>query len=101
MGELEPEDQANEREQKRRAQEQADDLRWFLSGPRGRRIAWRWLETAGVFRTSFNTDALAMAFAEGQRNAGLRLMDQVLAVRPDAYTQMVKENGQTDGHTDE
>ena len=99
MSELEPEHEANE--QKRRAQEQADDLRWLLSGPRGRRIAWRWLESAGVFRTSFNTDALTMAFAEGQRNAGLRLMDQVLAVRPDAYTQMVKENGQTDGHTDE
>ena len=101
MSELEPEHEANEREQKRRAQEQADDLRWLLSGPRGRRIAWRWLESAGVFRTSFSADALAMAFAEGQRNAGLRLMDQVLAVRPDAYTQMVKENGQTDGHTDE
>ena len=101
MGELELEEEANEREQKRRAQEQADDLRWLLSGPRGRRIAWRWLESAGVFRTSFSTDALAMAFAEGQRNAGLWLMDQVLAVRPDAYTQMVKENGQTDGHTDE
>lgn len=61
MSELEPEHEANE--QKRRAQEQADDLRWMLSGPRGRRIAWRWLESAGVFRTSFNTDALAMAFA--------------------------------------
>ena len=32
---------------------------------RGRRIVWRFLERAGVYRLSFNTNAMAMAFAEG------------------------------------
>ena len=77
---------------KRRAREEVEDMRWLLSGQRGRRIVYRQLEAAGVFRLSFNTNAMAMSFAEGQRNTGLQLLAQVMAVRPDAYALMVKEN---------
>ena len=76
----------------RRARQEAEDLRWLLSGPRGRRIVYRQLETAGVFRLSFNTNAMAMAFNEGQRNAGLQTLAQVMAALPEAYALMVKEN---------
>ena len=77
---------------KRREQEEADDLRWLLSGPRGRRIVYRDLEEAGVFRSVFNTNAMAMAFAEGRRNAGLQKLARVMASNPSAYALMIKEN---------
>ena len=77
---------------KRRARQDADDMRWLLSGQRGRRIVYRQLEAAGVFRLSFNTNAMAMSFAEGARNVGLQMLARVMTVQPDAYALMVKEN---------
>lgn len=68
------------------------DIKWFMSSKRGRRIVWRLLDRAGVFRLSFNTNAMAMAFAEGNRNEGLRLLSQVHALCPELYPVMVKEN---------
>ncbi|HEY0201496.1 MAG TPA: endopeptidase [Burkholderiaceae bacterium] len=69
-----------------------DDLKWLLSSKRGRRIALRWLERAGVWRLSFNTNALSMAFAEGQRNAGLGLLARITLLVPERYSEMLKEN---------
>lgn len=74
------------------AKTEADDLVWLLSSKRGRRMAWRQLERAGVFRLSFNTNAMQMAFAEGARNEGLRLLSQIHAVSPDAYPLMLRES---------
>jgi hypothetical protein len=68
------------------------DIKWLMSSKRGRRIMWRLLDRAGVFRLSFNTNAMAMAFAEGNRNEGLRLLSQVHALCPEIYPVMVKEN---------
>lgn len=65
-------------------------MAWLMSGPRGRRIVWRALERAGVFRTSYSSDALAMAFAEGARNEGLRLLAAVQHL-PE-YSLMAPEN---------
>jgi hypothetical protein len=69
-----------------------DDLKWLMSNKRGRRFVARLLERAGVWRLSFNTNALAMAFSEGQRNEGLRLLAQVTAHCPDRYTELLKES---------
>lgn len=68
-----------------------EDVRWLMSSARGRRIVWHDLEEAGVFRTSFNTNSMTMAFAEGQRNAGLKLLAEVMGAAPEQYQQMVKE----------
>lgn len=70
----------------------ADDLKWVLSNKRGRRFASRVLDWAGVWRSSFNTNALQMAFNEGQRNAGLRLLAQITAECPERFTEMLKES---------
>lgn len=70
--------------------EQAD-LKWLMGSKRGRRIVWRQLDRAGVFRLSFNTNAMAMAFAEGNRNEGLRTLSQIHALCPELYPVMVKE----------
>lgn len=76
------------------AQREAEDLKWLMSSRRGRRIVWRLLERAGVYRSSFNTNAMQMAFAEGARNAGLRLLAQVSAAAPETYMDMLKEQSE-------
>lgn len=70
---------------------EGEDLKWLMSGKRGRKIIWRLLDRAGVFRLSFNTNAMQMAFAEGNRNEGLRVLSQIHALCPELYPQMVKE----------
>jgi len=67
------------------------DLQWLMSSKRGRRIVWRFLDRAGVFRLSFNTNAMSMAFSEGNRNEGLRILAQIHAICPNLYPTMVKE----------
>lgn len=67
------------------------DLKWLMGSKRGRRIVWRLLDRAGVFRLSFNTNAMQMAFAEGNRNEGLRMLAQIHTLCPELYPVMVKE----------
>jgi hypothetical protein len=74
------------------SQIEIDDIKWLMSNKRGRRFVARLLERAGVWRLSFSTNALTMAFNEGTRNEGLRLLAQVTAHCPDRYTEMLKES---------
>lgn len=68
------------------------DLKWLMSSKRGRRYVWRLLDQTGVFRLSFNTNAMTMAFAEGNRNFGNRTLAMVHSLCPEHYPSMVKEN---------
>lgn len=68
------------------------DLKWLMGNKRGRRVIWRLLDQAGVFRLSFNTNAMSMAFAEGNRNFGNRTLSLIHSHCPELYPQMVKEN---------
>ena len=77
------------------------DIRWLMSSKRGRRILWRLLEQAGVFRLSFNTNAMQMAFAEGNRNFGNRALSLIHSQCPELYPSMVKENTDDERHTDD
>ncbi len=91
------ENELNEKAQQ--AREQAlDDLRRLLADPHGRRVAWRLLGLAGVFRISYlpGLDAATVAFREGERNTGLNLLNDLLAASPGGYAQMIQEN-QDDG----
>ena len=78
------------------------DLKWLMGSKRGRRIIWRLLDQAGVFRLSFNTNAMQMAFAEGNRNFGNRTLSLLQQHAPELYLTMVKENANErhpdDGH---
>ena len=76
----------------RASQVEIDDLKWLMSNKRGRRFVASLLERAGVWRLSFNTNALSMAFAEGMRNEGLRLLAQITAHCPDRHVEMLKES---------
>ena len=67
------------------------DLKWLMGSKRGRRIVWRQLEQAGVFRLSFNTNAMQMAFNEGNRNNGNRLLAIIHSTCPELHPVMVNE----------
>lgn len=75
------------------------DMKWLMGSKRGRRITWRQLDRAGVFRLSFNTNAMQMAFAEGNRNDGLRTLAMIHALCPELYPTMIKEQS-SDRHDD-
>lgn len=72
------------------------DVKWLMQRQQGRRIIWRLLDQAGVFRLSFNTNAMQMAFAEGNRNAGLRMQALIHECCPELYPVMVKEQTHDD-----
>lgn len=70
---------------------EASDVKWLMKGKQGRRIVWRLLEQAGVFRLSFNTNAMQMAFNEGTRNYGNRLLALIHSTCPELYPVMLNE----------
>lgn len=80
---------------------EASDLKWLMSSKRGRRIVWRQLEQAGVFRLSFHTNAMTMAFNEGNRNNGNRVLELVHRVCPELYPVMVREANEQRNPDDE
>ena len=92
-----------ERELRERLERQSEesDIKWLMSSKRGRRIVWRQLDHAGVFRSSFNTNAMSMAFAEGGRNQGLRLLAMVHSLCSEQYPAMMKEQATHDGTNDD
>lgn len=88
--------QASQHAKNARDTEEAD-VKWLMGSKRGRRIVWRLLDQAGVFRLSFNTNAMQMAFNEGGRNAGLRLLGLINATCPELYQTMITEQQADDG----
>lgn len=83
-----------------REEQEVADFKWLMGSKRGRRIVWRQLERAGVYRSSFNTNSMSMAFAEGNRNDGLRTMALIHAHCYELYGNMVKENVNDDRNSD-
>lgn len=73
---------------------EVDDVKWLMSNPRGRRVCQRFLERSGVYRSSFNTNGMTMAFNEGMRNEGLRLLASINAACPDLYLTLLKETNE-------
>ena len=72
-------------------QKDAEDIKWLMSSKRGRRIVNRQLQNAGVFRSSFHTNALQMSFNEGNRNTGLMLLAAITEDCPERYAEMMDE----------
>lgn len=73
------------------AQSEVDDIKWLMGSKRGRRIVHRQLVSAGVFRISFHTNALQMAFNEGNRNQGNALLALITENCPDRYAELLTE----------
>jgi len=66
----------------------------LMSTPPGRAWVLYLLEAAHIFTTSFDRDPTAMAFAEGERNQGLILLNEVLQHCPDSYILMLRERNE-------
>lgn len=77
------------------------DIKWLMGFKRGRRMLWRLLDQAGVFRSSFNTNAIAMSFAEGNRSYGLRIIDIIHEQCSELYPTMIKENSSHERNNDD
>jgi hypothetical protein len=75
-------------------------IRWLMSSKKGRGFMWRLLELSGPFRLSFDSNAMKMAFNEGNRNLGNQLFNEVMTLCPEMYPVMVKEqhDGKRDGN---
>lgn len=99
---LEDLDEVDQRKakQEERAKQARDrelaDLCKVLSIPEGRRLIWRFMGAAGVFRSSFTGDERTN-FNEGRREIGLLILGDVMAAKPDAFTQMQREHAAEQG----
>jgi hypothetical protein len=81
----------NAEEERRQRQKEISDLCKVMGSKEGRRFMWRLLSDAGVYRLSFDVDAVVMAFNEGNRNAGLRHLNDMMTACPQLYAQMLTE----------
>ena len=79
---------------KLKARIELDDLKWVMQNKRGRRFVHGILERAGIWRLSFHTNALQMAFNEGSRNEGLGMLAKLTEQCPEFYALMLKEHAE-------
>ncbi|MEC5161715.1 MULTISPECIES: Bbp19 family protein [unclassified Janthinobacterium] len=70
---------------------EVEDMKWLMASKRGRRVVHRLLSQSGVFRLSFHTNALQMAFNEGNRNMGNALFALVTEHCTDRYAELLQE----------
>lgn len=81
-------------------QEQLDsDFKWLMRYEAGRRLAYALLDRAGLFRTTaacgvLSNPAMDMAFAEGRKDIGYRVMKLIDTSCPEKYSLMMKEHKQ-------
>lgn len=80
-----------EEQAKRRKERETEDLKVLLKMPEGRRLFWRYMGDAGVFRSSYTGDQ-GTNFNEGQRNIGLKMFNDVLNTDIRAFAQMQQEH---------
>ena len=85
-------DQPESPESRDRQRQNDEDLRWLMSGPRGRRIAYRHLERCGIFQQSFAMDSHVTAFNEGRRSVGLMFLADLIRVCPEKHSTMMQES---------
>lgn len=77
---------------KRLRDRQKSDLKRVLDRAEGRRFIWRVLSEGRVFGSCYSNNALDMARMEGKRDNALWLLNEIMKVGPDIFTQMQKES---------
>lgn len=58
----------------------------------GRDFIMRHLMSCGVFTSTFDKDQVKQTYNEGQRDAGLRLVNEIKSATPAFYIKMIGEN---------
>jgi hypothetical protein len=85
-----------QKEAKREDTERKEIIMGLMSLPAGRAWMLARLESCHIFAPSFARNALDMAFAEGERNVGLQLLNDIMSACPDRYTEMMHERNAKD-----
>lgn len=67
-------------------------MRYLMGSGEGRRMIWKLIEIAGVYRGTFHTDRGVMSYLEGKRAQGLLLLDLIGLHCPEQYEKMRQEN---------
>jgi hypothetical protein len=78
------------KDQRLAAKIEREDWKWLMRTRQGRRVAWRLLERAGVYRLSYQFDEHT-AFREGSRNIGLMILNALHSAAPESYALMLEE----------
>lgn len=74
-----------------RKEQEVSDLKHLMAQPQFRRYIWRWLEKAGMNRSSFSMNGLDMAFKEGNRNLGIAMNAELDEHCSKDYLKMLRE----------
>ena len=82
---------AAQKQAKALAAQEAGVLLSLMSSLAGRAWIYSLLSACHVFATSFNREALLMAFTEGERSIGLRIFVSIVNACPDQYLAMMRE----------
>ena len=72
------------------------EIRTQMSTPVSRSYMLERLERSHVFQSCFHTNALTMAFMEGERNIGLQLLNDIMVACPQRYVEMMNERNARD-----
>lgn len=87
--------EAETSKQRERRKREVEDFKWLMADKRGRRIVWRLLEHAGVYRTSFTGNSETF-FREGCRSMGLLIVGEIHESCPKHYLTMLEEQKSND-----
>ncbi len=72
--------------------QEVGDMKELMSHAWGRRVLWRILSWAGVFKLSFSEGQHSLTdFKEGMRNIGLKLLDECTLADPNMFLRMQQE----------
>lgn len=77
---------------KRERVEELQALGQLMANPAGRRWVRQLLTLCHIWHTSFASNAMRMAFLEGERSIGLFVNGELIEANQDMYLQMLKEN---------
>lgn len=74
--------------------EELEDLKAVMSTGPGGRLIQRLLRITGPYRSVFDSDPVRMAFMEGNRNFGCRIVSDMLEACPEQYVRLIVEANQ-------
>jgi hypothetical protein len=83
-----------QKEEKRIRDRELSDLRFALKHVECRRIFWRLMAHAGTFRSPYvvGDNGYETTYNVGRQDSGRHILNEIIAAKPDAFTQMQNEN---------
>ena len=79
------------KEEAKERQQELNDIIAVMDIAPGRRFIWRILESANIFRAIYGSDQDIFRQL-GERNLGLKLMNDIIEAKPELYLLMQKEH---------